>query len=55
MNEYIDRKQRRHKVIQTVRKYDKTQEPAENREAAAAEIVEALCRIFQRKETEKQQ
>lgn len=49
MSEYTDMKKRRHKVIQTT----VSRETKEAREMAEREIVEALFKIFQAKETVK--
>lgn len=49
MSEYTDVKQRRHKVIQTVRDNNTAKKPKECREAAEREIVEELFKIFQLK------
>lgn len=49
MSEYTDVKQRKHKVIQTVRDYNTVQKPKECLEAAEREIVEELFKIFKLK------
>jgi len=53
MTEYTDRKNRKHKVIESVRNSGGEKQTEKQRIQAEREITEALLRIFQPKEADR--